>query len=198
MDGRVARGERNRRKLVDAALALTAENQTFPTAPVIAERAGLTPRSVFHHFSDLDELFASAAATQATRHWQLLGPTTEGLDLADRITEAVAQRSVLFERIRAVRRVAVLYEHDWPALARAIQESRAALRRHIRNALRKDLTDAGRSCVAAIEAAASWETWEVLRQHQGLSVAAAKEAVTTLISAVIRERSPAWAATSCS
>jgi TetR/AcrR family transcriptional regulator, regulator of autoinduction and epiphytic fitness len=175
VDGRAARGARNRQAVIDAALALIAEDTGQPTAQAIAARAGVSTRSVFHHFDDLDSLFADAAHTQAERHWGVLEPPPDTLE------RALAQRAELFERIGATRRFAARHEHQSPVLAERMRESRAALRTHIRKAIGPDIHDLGRATVAAVEAAASWETWEVLRRHQGLSVPAATAAVRTLI-----------------
>lgn len=197
MDGRVARGERNRAAMIDAALALTAENGSFPTAQMIAEQAGVATRSVFHHFPDLDALFAAVAAAQADRYWSRLQPPEPGLTFEARVKAAVAQRAELFEAISAVRRVAARHEHESTALAARMSDARAALRRHLRRALIPEISRLDRPAQAALEAAASWEMWEVLRRRQGLSVAAATAAVTTLLEATMTEGAP-WAARSSS
>lgn len=175
MDGRTARAVRNRDAVIDAAIALLAEGGAPPTAQAIAARAGVSTRSVFHHFDDLDALFADAADLQTRRHWHLLEVATRDLE------EALVRRAELFERIGATRRFAAAREHDSPVLAERLGESRAALRRHLRGALGSDLRGVDRATVAAVEAAASWEMWEVLRRHQGLSVNSAITAVRTLV-----------------
>ena len=185
MDGRVVRGARNRQAVVDAALTLVAEQQAFPTAQAIAARAGVATRSVFHHFPDLDTLFADAAATQAARYWGGLQPPPPHLPRPERLAVAVAQRAELFEGIGPVRRIAVLHEQEWPTLAGRLRQSRAALRRHLRTALQPEIVGLDRPTVAGLEAAASWEAWEVLRRHQGLSVSVSIAAVTGLLTATL-------------
>ena len=69
MDGRTARAARNRQAVLDAVLALTEEGDLQPTARAVAERAGVATRSVFHHFTDLESMYADAAQTQMERHW---------------------------------------------------------------------------------------------------------------------------------
>ncbi len=181
MDGRVRRGERNRQAIVDAALALVAERGVLPAGQAIAERAGVAKRSLFHHFPDMEGLLAQAAATQAERYWQVLQPPEPGRSLGERISTAVAQRAVLFEGIGDVRRAAVLYEPSSPALARLLKDSRAGLRRHLRRALSPEITGLGRTAQEGIQAMASWETWEVLRRHQGVSADGARAAVLSMI-----------------
>ena len=183
MDGRVLRGELNRRAIVDAALALVAEEESLPTAQALAQRAGVAKRSVFHHFPDLDSLFTEAADTQAARFWNLLEPPGPGLPLADRIEIAVGQRARLFEAIGDVRRVAIRHEGGSPTLANRVRESRAALRGHLRASLQPEISDLDPASVEGIQAMASWEAWEVLRRDQRLGVAGARRAVETVIEA---------------
>ena len=184
MDGRVLRGELNRQAIVDAALALVSEEGTLPTAQSIAARAGLAKRSLFHHFPDMDSLLAFVAETQAERHWHVLRPPEPGLDLQERITTAVAQRARLFEAIGDVRRVAARYETGSEVLADRMKESRAGLRRHIRRMLNPEYSTLGRAGQEGVQAVTSWEMWEVLRHHQGLSIEAAGASVQTMIGSV--------------
>ena len=53
-DGRVVRGLRNREALVDAIITLNEEGVLRPSAAEIAERAGVSLRSVYRHFEDID------------------------------------------------------------------------------------------------------------------------------------------------
>lgn len=181
MDGRVARGERNREAVIDAALELTAELGVFPTAGAVATRAGVSTRSLFNLFPDLPSLFIAAAETQGRRHWSLLQAPKPSLDLQARVADAVAQRVELFEHISPVRRVAVAHEHEWPVLAERMQESRAALRRHLRRALSPEIQSVDKATVSALEAGASWEFWDLLRNHHGLSAAVSTAAVVSLL-----------------
>jgi TetR/AcrR family transcriptional regulator of autoinduction and epiphytic fitness len=183
MDGRSERGARNRQAIVDAALSFVAENDALPTAQQVAERAGVAPRSVFHHFASLDALLAEAAQTQAERWWTLLSPPEPGLSVIERLTAALAQRSALFEQIGAVRRVAVRHESTSEALAQRLAFSRDALRRHLRRTLNPELAELDPAGIAGIEAAGSWEMWDLLRKD--LSADAATAAMTALIESAL-------------
>ena len=63
-DGRVLRGERNRSAIVEALLALLEEGGAKPSAKEIAERAGVSLRSVFQHFDDMEALYAECVRQQ--------------------------------------------------------------------------------------------------------------------------------------
>ena len=59
-DGRVARSHRSRRAIVDAMRALHAEGDLRPTAPRVAERAGVSVRTVWQQFADMETLLVEA------------------------------------------------------------------------------------------------------------------------------------------
>ena len=56
-DGRTVRAERTRQALVDALLGLLDAGVLSPTAAAIAQRAGVSERSLFQHFPDREALF---------------------------------------------------------------------------------------------------------------------------------------------
>ncbi|MFI1916589.1 TetR/AcrR family transcriptional regulator [Nocardia sp. NPDC020380] len=186
MDGRTARSAKNRQAVLDAVLALMEEGNPRPTAQTVAERAGVATRSVFHHFADLESLYLDAAQTQMTRHWvPLLRPVTG--DTVQRVHDLVELRAELYERISGTRRAALLREHESTVLAERLGESRAALRAHLRSNL-PELEDLEPPAREAAYAAASWESWEVLRRHQGLTVDGARAAVGSVLTALLAGR----------
>jgi TetR/AcrR family transcriptional regulator, regulator of autoinduction and epiphytic fitness len=186
-DGRVLRGERNRRAVVEAMLALIEEGDPQPTAKRVAERAGVALRSVFHHFDDLESVLAAAARLQAQRHWHLVEPVRPDLPLGERVAQVVAQRSALFERIAPARRAALLVEHDSPVVRAWLEEGRATLRRQLAATFAPEVAGDGREVLAALDVSASWTTWESLRRRQGLSVGAARRVLTRMLTALVKE-----------
>src|SRR3546814_6231042 len=58
VDGRTLRAMRTREAIFDATFSLIDEGDLRPTAPRVAERAGVSVRSVFQHFDDLESLHA--------------------------------------------------------------------------------------------------------------------------------------------
>ena len=186
-DGRVLRGERNRRAVVEAMLALIEEGDPQPTAKRVAERAGVALRSVFHHFDDVESVLAAAARLQAQRHWHVVQPVAPELPLGERIAQIAAQRSILFERIAPARRAALLVEHDSPVISDWLEEGRARLRRQLVATFAPELTGDRRELLAALEVCASWTTWESLRRRQGLSVNAARRVMARLLTALVKE-----------
>ena len=78
-DGRRARAERNRDAVVEAILDLLCEGVENPTAEAIAERFGVSVRSVFRHFDDLESLHAAAVDRHSERIRDLFEPPPSGV-----------------------------------------------------------------------------------------------------------------------
>jgi AcrR family transcriptional regulator len=75
-DGRATRAERTRIAVVDALLSLNEQGNLRPTAREIAAEAGVSLRSIYVHFDDVEALFiaaairhAEAAGLAATKQW---------------------------------------------------------------------------------------------------------------------------------
>jgi AcrR family transcriptional regulator len=190
VDGRAARAARTSNAVVEAWLNLIEEGDLRPGAARIAERAGVSVRSVFHHFEDLETLYATAAERQLRRVADLAPPPVDG-SLSERITGFVDARSHMLEAIGPVRRAAVLNEPFSPALATRLQWARARARDEVARSFDAELSlrkaADRRELLAAMTAASEWSTWEALRAHQGLSVAQARGAMKRTIAALLRE-----------
>ena len=61
LDGRQSRTARSRLAICEACLDLVQEGALQPSAEEIAERAGLSRRSIFNHLADLAELYDAVA-----------------------------------------------------------------------------------------------------------------------------------------
>ncbi|MDX1735658.1 MAG: TetR family transcriptional regulator, partial [Halioglobus sp.] len=55
-DGQALRRARSRQRIVDAVIHLATEQGVEPTADRVAELAGVTTRTVFRHFDDVEAL----------------------------------------------------------------------------------------------------------------------------------------------
>ena len=56
-DGRVQRSQRSRKGIVDALLVLMKAGNYIPTAQQVADEAGISIRTVFRHFSEMELLY---------------------------------------------------------------------------------------------------------------------------------------------
>jgi TetR/AcrR family transcriptional regulator, regulator of autoinduction and epiphytic fitness len=188
-DGRLARGERARGLVVGALLELVREGDLRPTAPRIAERARVSLRTVFHHFADLEALFAAAADRQTDDVQRLVVPVPHGGDLSARLDAFVQQRARLLEAITPVRRAALLMEPFSKEIASRLAETRglgmAEVTRVFARELAKRPAAARRDLAEALHATSCFPTWETLRRHQGLPVPRARRVMRRMLAALL-------------
>lgn len=187
LDGRRARAERNRDAVVDALLALLREGEERPGAADVAERAGVSVRSVFRHFDDLESLLAVAVARQWERVAGRLTDVAGDGPVDERVRALVAQRARVFEDILTVRRVAELHRRTSPTVAEALGRSRRALRAQLQEVLGDDAPrgDGAAERLAALEAALSPGAWHQLRVDQGCSPLRAEQAMAATALALV-------------
>jgi len=190
-DGRAERGERTRDAVVNAMLDLIEEGDLQPTAPRIAERAGVALRTVFHHFEDLEALFAVAAQRQMQRHLARMPFVPRDAPPTERLNAFVASRSAALEAISPVRRSALLSEPFSRVIAGHLAWIRRRGQQEIERVFAPELhrltPSARRDTIEGLTAAASWSTWEALRAHQGLSVAQARRVLKRMLAALLRQ-----------
>ncbi len=169
-DGRVLRGARTRDSIVQALLDLLNDGVPTPTAAQIADRAGVSVRSVFQHFSDMEALYADLAAEQRERVAPLLGGLRRPDTLPERIAAIVAQRSELFETITPVRHAIGSRASESLALQARLAELSTALREQVAQQFSDELGALAarprRSLLDAIDLLTSFEAWDRLRMVQ--------------------------------
>ena len=168
-------------------LGLIDEGDLRPTAPRIAERAGVSLRSVFQHFRDVDALFAVATDRQLERIGALVKPLPTTGPLEDRLVAFVEQRVRIYEAVTPVRRAALAQEpfssHAVDARDRILAVARAELRR----TFAAELEGQSPELLEALDAAASWQVWEALRSHQGLGEDEARKVLERLLRSLLRQ-----------
>ncbi len=174
---------------MDALFELLHEGQLQPTAERIAQRAGVSERSLFQHFADRETLYQAVADQQYARIAPTLEPVDVKLPLDERIDAFVAQRARLLENISPVRRAALLLEPDSAVVSSRLQAARRQKAREVERVFRPELEEIGQPergvIVAALVAASAWTYWESLRAHQRLSVDRARGAMHAALAALL-------------
>jgi len=188
-DGRSARGERTRDAIVEAHAGLLREGVLKPTAKVIAERAGVSLRTLWLNFKDLETLLEATTAYWLDADAALRRPIDPDLPLADRIDRYCTQRVSRLEHIAPAARSSALGEPFSAALQRSRHE-------HVERALQdldatfgRELDEAGtdRTVLAdALFAASSWPAWSSLRDDLGLDADAATAILRTTLTRLLR------------
>ena len=190
IDGRTARARRTREAIVDATLALLDAGNLRPSADEIAERAGVSPRSIFQHFGDRETLQRAVGARQTERVVQIVEHLPDTGPLDARLDAFVDQRARVLEFITPVRRSALLNEPFSEGSHAGLQAFRAFKRAEAERVFAPELDGLPAAereeVVRALGAATDWNTWEALRAHQGLSVADARAVMRRTIGALLR------------
>jgi AcrR family transcriptional regulator len=168
VDGRRAWRDRNRVAVVDALLDLYAEGNLKPGAHEVAARSGLSRRSVFRYFDDLDDLDRTAIERQQARvrHLAEIPGIGEGRR-EERIQLLVERRLALFEQIQPVARVARLRAPFHKVIAQELDQNRRFYCRQVERQFASELAAMDESVrqdtLAAADALCSFETYDLLR-----------------------------------
>jgi TetR/AcrR family transcriptional regulator of autoinduction and epiphytic fitness len=194
-DGRTARALRTRDAVVEALEGLIVEGESELGARRIAQRAGVSTRSVFAHFTTLEDLHRVLADRVRDRVLALLHPIDPGAPLPARIADLCAQRGRVSEDIGPFRRLATARLAGSPALAAARDEGRRASRDQIERVFAAELTPLGDTDrarrIAAVDALVSGETWDLLRTTHGMSpddaTGTIRDAATAVLTAADRQ-----------
>jgi TetR/AcrR family transcriptional regulator, regulator of autoinduction and epiphytic fitness len=188
-DGRTARSLRTREAIVDATIQLLEAGDLRPTAPRIAQQAGVSVRSVFQHFADLETLHSAVAERLVERVAVIVVPVDRSLPLRERVDRFVRQRGQLLEAVTPIRRAAEVHGPFSPEITRWLHDGQQFLHDEVEQTFapelagfdpleRADATD-------ALDAACSWSTWFGLRTARGRDVAGTEDVVRRMLLAVL-------------
>ncbi|MCB0219785.1 MAG: TetR/AcrR family transcriptional regulator [Chrysiogenetes bacterium] len=184
-----ARAEKSKEAIVAAFVELVREGNRRPTAPVIAERAGVSERLVYHHFKDMKRLLLESHRINRP----VVAPLLEDLIFEGTFKERrdyfVKARAKAYEFVQHNRRYS--YHHAFRSreisdfLLSFWQTEGAQFCHVFAEELEKFSGEERATREANLRAVCSWNYWEILRQIEGLSVARAKAAVSKAITQIL-------------
>jgi AcrR family transcriptional regulator len=194
-DGRNARAGRTRAAVAEAMLKLIRDGHLKPTAAQVAEEAGVSLRSVFQHFEDMESLYAAVAEAQMARFEHMLSEETAGGPLPQRLRTFVDRRAKLLETVTPVRRAAILQEPFSEVLAARLRWAHDMARSELERTFAPELeayTPAARTeLVAALDVATNWPAWDTLRRMNDLSIAESMRVMERAIGSLLNgQRQP--------
>ena len=157
--------------MVEALLALLDEGELSPTAERVAERAGVSERSIFQHFGDREALFEAAARRQYERSCRRSTRSTPPFRSISACTRSSSSAPPLRAgeggpARRAPQGARVRVDRGWLDAARrakAIEVEKVFARE-----MAERPTPTRTTIRAAMVAAAAWTSWESLRIQQRL------------------------------
>jgi TetR/AcrR family transcriptional regulator, regulator of autoinduction and epiphytic fitness len=186
-DGRRLRGQRTQTKVLEALLELVAEGEMRPTAQAVSNRAGVSLRTVYHHFEDVEDVRRRALDLQRSRYqagFRAIDPT---LPIEERIVVFCRQVRRLFEAITPIRRSMLA---DDP-ISVELREGRRRAREIRMTQLLSTFPELGersrdaKELLAAVDVATAWPTWNYQRESLGRSAVASESVMATLMRALL-------------
>jgi AcrR family transcriptional regulator len=192
VDGRAARKAATRAAIADALLDLVSDGQLRPTAREIATRAGVSLRSVYHHFDDLEDLFCVAARREFDRISPVLGPAAVAGTLRERVVGVVRRRAQLYEQLGAIRHATELQAPFSPTLQRLVTNAHASGREELEHVFAPELDEVDATTrarvLAAVDALTTGGAWDLLRAQHELRAAEAERSMADAVIAVLEAR----------
>lgn len=191
IDGRRARRDRNRDTVVEALLDLYREGNLAPTVAEVAERSGVSHRSVFRYFEDLEELYRVGIEKNRATFAHLVPIHNFGRGPFDeRVDHIVAQRMALFAEIDATAQVARMRAFSQPVLAEDLAQGRVFFRRQVVQQFEPELTALphaeSRRVLASVDVMLSYETFALLMRDHCLSEDLIAETIKTSLHRLFR------------
>ena len=170
VDGRTARRNRNRDAVLDALIALANEGNDEPPIELIAERAGVSYRSVYRYFEDRTDLMLSAIARVMGDLWPIfdIEKIGEG-SLDDRIAQLTSVRLAAYRKLAPLTRNAVHRRANEPAVAEGYDRVREFLRGQLAEQFAPELAvmpvGDRKIALAALDAMFQFEALDYLALH---------------------------------
>lgn len=184
VDGRRLRSERSRLAFVDAVLALQEEGVLVPTAQQIADRAGVGIRSFFRHFEDMESLFEAIDDHIRDSYEALFINGDRSGTLEERIDGMVTRRADAFESVTNITQGTRAQLWRYQTLRDNYARNQRGLRKNL-DGLLPELQALPDETRESIDAITSFEMWDRLRSHQGLSKQASINLLRTLLKTVM-------------
>lgn len=194
-DGRRMRRARNRDSVVTALLSLYRDGNLDPSADEIAERSGVSARSVFRYFDDVQDL-TRAALDRALADVAGLVPIAASPSdaTAQKIDALLDERERLWEsqaNFLIVSRVRAPFQ---PALAENIAASRQLFRQQVAALFAPEVAalrsasgpKAADAAVTAVHLLCTFENWRILRIDHGHDVRRTRATLAAAIGTMLR------------
>ncbi len=189
LDRRLERGDLTRMSIIDATIDLFRSGSPQPTVDEIATRAGVSVRSVHHHFHGVEYLVRRATEVYSARHRSLIAAIPPHGPVDVRIRAICHQRRLLFEAVAPVLLANYLRAKGSPEENDIVSEYRILLRRQLAGTLRPEILARGAHAQIlfdALDVATGWQSWLSLRFEGGRSPSAAEDVMVYAVSVLLR------------
>lgn len=183
IDGRRARGQANRSKLVAAMIELVREGNIAPTAEQVSSRAEVALRTVFRHFDDMESLYREINSEILQLIIPLLSTPFTSSDWRGRLNEAIDRRAQLYEKILPFYIATTALRHQSPYLQANQQSMMDMQKTSLLRILPQQIVEDG-ATLTALNLLLSITAWQQMRLEQGLDQNSAKQALQVACTAL--------------
>lgn len=172
-DGRRLRRDRNRDAVVEAALDLINSGDLSPSAEAIADHAGVSSRSLFRYFDDIDDLTRAAVRRQIDRIRDVAGiDVASDAPLEERVEAVVEQRLRVIEVMGLVGKVSRMLAMQRPLVRSEVAQGRSYLRHQLEKVFASELAampePEADAVLATLDVVTSFEGFHLMLEDQGL------------------------------
>jgi len=186
VDGRSLRRERNRQDIVDALLGLIENGETEISAALIASKAGLSERSIFRYFDDVNDLYRSVCDLAFSKEIEYALIDDAGVGSLDtKIENFVNQRVRIYTMNEKIAPAARSFAFKNPIIKNQLVVGRKLLRTQIIKHFARELSMFDKQqqqvAVAIIDSLTTFEYYDMMRSDQKMSVQTIKSVLTESI-----------------
>ena len=186
VDGRSLRRERNRQDIVDALLGLIENGETEISAALIASKAGLSERSIFRYFDDVNDLYRSVCDLAFSKEIEYALIDEAGVGSLDtKIENFVNQRVRIYTMNEKIAPAARSFAFKNPIIKNQLVVGRKLLRTQIIKHFAQELSVFDKQqqqvAVAIIDSLTTFEYYDMMRSDQKMSVQTIKSVLTESI-----------------
>ena len=186
VDGRSLRRERNRQDIVNALLDLIETGETEISAALIASKAGLSERSIFRYFDDVNDLYRSVCDLAFSKEIEYALIDDAGVGSLDtKIENFVNQRVRIYTMNEKIAPAARSFAFKNPIIKNQLVVGRELLRNQIITHFSEELSAFDKQqqqvAVAIIDSLTTFEYYDMMRSDQKMSVQAIKSVLTESI-----------------
>ncbi len=174
-DGRVARGERNHARIVAAVYDVVRSGRAEPSVDEVAARAGVSVRTIFRQFQDLESLARSVSERVLGEAATLFPPAPLTGTLDEDLRGLVTRRARVYEHMLPFRHAGHVVRHRVAFLTDQETRLRRVQRERLEAVVGPHLVDPSGLVLEGLEALLSIDAWQHLRVQQGLSAQRAEE-----------------------
>lgn len=184
------RSERTRALIVESHTDLLRQGVLRPTAAQIAEHAGVSRRTLWSNFHDMENLLQNTV-----EHWFSLDDALRveidlTLPLDQRIEEFCTERARRLVNISPAARAAVLAEHYSPTLRESRQRHIQRVRDDLTNTFSAEIegADDPDRLLDSLTAITSWNAWSLLFDDHGRNATQCRAAMALALRALLAPR----------